>query len=766
MMDNHLKQPTDKAWCRFRTAAVAVIALTLFASSAVAQSVCLPAPRLLTTKPMGGQRGKQIEVVITGQSIDGAELLLFSHPGIKATFKLDDSSVPVPNTYLVTIADDCPLGIHEARVMTRLGVSTSRVFNVGELPEVSQTTPNRTLETAMPIEINTVCNAAMSAKSVDFFSFKGSAGQRLIVDLAARGIESKLNPVVIVADENGNDLKVERRGGVIDFTPEADGTYIIKTHDLTFNGGAHYFYRLALTAIGDDDAIVRMPSTREVNAISWPPHGFDVNTVATKEAEPNNGHEAAQKITLPCDISGRFFPAADVDTYEFTAKKGDVWWVEVASERFGLPTDPSIVVQHIGIDGKTETPTDLVELTDIASPVKISSNGYSYDGPPYNAGSSDIIGKVEIKQDGLHRLHLRDLFGGTRKEPHHVYRMIVRKAQPDFAIVGWAQHMTLRNGDRNALSKPIALRNGETMPFEIVVIRRDGFNGPIDLKLDNLPDGVTATGLTIPAGQSRGHILINATENAPRGLTIASFTGTATINDEVVTRTGQFASMKWPVPNAWSEIPAPRLLADIPVSVGGSEQSPLTVAAVESKTWDVKPGEKLTIPLKHSRNCAYSGNKISLKTYGTGFDKNAAFDISIDQDNSEAVLDLAKLKVPTGDYQIAFYGTVVAKYRNNPQAVDVAKAALDALQKQDQELTEQVTQLSASIASATDAEKTSLQTSLTNTSEQQKALKAKITAAEKAHKFAETLAKPKDIADIIVSTPIHIRVLPEEKKTP
>ena len=67
-----------------------------------------------------------------------------------------------------------------------------------------------------------------------------------------------------------------------------------------------------------------------------------------------------------------------------------------------------------------------------------------------NAGSPDIIGKVEIKEDGVHRLQLRDLFGGTRKDPRNIYRLIVRKAQPDFALVGWALHMNLRNGDRNA----------------------------------------------------------------------------------------------------------------------------------------------------------------------------------------------------------------------------------------------------------------------------------------------------------------------------
>ena len=55
--------------------------------------------------------------------------------------------------------------------------------------------------------------------------------------------------------------------------------------------------------------------------------------------EPNNNPATAQQISLPCDIAGSFYPAADVDTYEFTAKKGEIWWVELASERLGSRPD-------------------------------------------------------------------------------------------------------------------------------------------------------------------------------------------------------------------------------------------------------------------------------------------------------------------------------------------------------------------------------------------------------------------------------------------
>src|SRR5205085_3032047 len=109
-----------------------------------------------------------------------------------------------------------------------------------------------------------------------------------------------------------------------------------------------------------------------------------------------------------------------------------------------------------------------------------------------------------IKEDGLYRLRLTDLFGGTRSEPGNCYRLVIRRAAPDFALVAWALHMELRNGDRNALSKPISLRGGATMALEVVAFRRDGFDGDIELSMDNLPPGVTATGLKIHAGKSHG----------------------------------------------------------------------------------------------------------------------------------------------------------------------------------------------------------------------------------------------------------------------
>src|SRR5262245_59624146 len=43
-----------------------------------------PHPRLTVVTPNGAKTGSTVEVVLTGTDMDEAQLLLFSHPGLKA----------------------------------------------------------------------------------------------------------------------------------------------------------------------------------------------------------------------------------------------------------------------------------------------------------------------------------------------------------------------------------------------------------------------------------------------------------------------------------------------------------------------------------------------------------------------------------------------------------------------------------------------------------------------------------------------------------
>jgi hypothetical protein len=739
-----------------------VIAVSMIISFAIcisplawAQSVCLPLPRLLSIMPMGGAAGSTFEATIAGENLENAGELLFDHPGIQATAKRDANGNRELNKYVITIAPDCPVGLVEARITSRLGISSARIFSVGNLPESVRTAANTTLATAMPMAVNSVCNAEVSARAVDHYVFDAQAGKRYIVHCSSRGIDSKLDPVVIVADAQGRDLVVERTGNTLDFTASQSGKHIIKVHELTYKGGSGFFYRLTLQELAPESTVPVFPSTQSVSAFSWPPTSLP-SAASTMEDENVDG----QSITLPCDIAGRFFPAADVDSYVFQATQGDVWWIEVASERLGRPTDPSIVVQQSQGEGESQKWVDLAELNDIASPVKVSSNGYAYDGPPFDGGSTDILGKIEIKESGTFRIQLMDLFGGTRRDPRSIYRLIVRKAAPDFAVVAWGLHMELRNGDRNALSKPLALRAGATIALEVVAVRRDGFDGEIQLSMEGLPDGVTAHGLKIAAGKSRGIVLLTASESANQSLSQAKLIASATVQDQLVTHPVRIAQMAWPVPDAWSEIPSPRLVIGLPVSVTTSELAPLTIAASEKKVYEVKAGEKLTIPLQMKTRSEFSGSVLQLKTFGPAFESNPVFDVSLTSPTAEGIVNLASIKPAPGDYTIAFYGTAVPKYRYNPLGVGLAENDVRKAEAEVKRISEELAQQTQALASSPVEKKSEVEQVIASLNMQKQTADAAFNAASNHLKNVTAQAAPRDTAEIVISEPITIRVLP------
>lgn len=721
------------------------------------QLVVLPAPRLLTILPMGAQIGATVELTITGENIDDDSQLVFSSPKVTAQPKLDASGGCVKNQFLVTVDSDAPLGLVEARLMTRLGISSARCFTIGSLAELTRNTPNLSLETALALEPDSVCNSYTTGRAVDFYKFKASNGQRFLIDCATFGIDSRLTPVLIVTDGQGKDLVAERRTGFIDFKTPAAGIYFIKVHGLTFQGGPEHFYRLALTSLPSGKPVTRQPSTLGVGSASLPKIDPKL-TPWIDETEPNNTAAQAQKISPPCAIRGAFATAGDVDTYEFSARKGEVWWIEVVSARLGLPTDPFVLVQKVTKSTNGEQLTDVAELNDIASPVKLSSNGFAYDGVPYDVGSPDALGKFEVKEDGVYRLQIRDLFGGTRSDPSNIYQLLIRKAAPDFSLTAWALHMELRNGDRADLSKPIALRGGATMAFDVVAVRKDGFDGEIELGVENLPPGVSVAGLRIPSGKNQGTLLVTAAESAPRGLSIARVFGKAKVEGVEIQRHCPTASMAWPVKDHSQDVPAPRLIADVPVSVGGSELTPLTITAAEAKTFEAAAGTKLTIPLKLQWRGDFSGGAVKLKPLGADFAALPSFDVPSKAAAADLVMDLATLKTPPGEYTMALHGGVVAKYSYHPAAVKQLELQQ---QKADQEATEAAAEVQkiAKGEKSPDAEAAKLAAT-----ERMKAAQSVKTEMAKRVKAAIDAATPKDIVDIVVSEPIRIRVTAQAGK--
>jgi len=720
-----------------------------------AQSVCLPLPRLLTLTPMGGTAGAAVDVVLSGENQDDVSELLIDHAGIKAAPKLDDKGTPIPNTFQITIAADVPVGLYEARTWSRLGISSARIFSVSNLPEVTRTQANTARENAMSLTVPTICNAVLTNKAIDHYSFQATAGKRYNIYCAARGIDSKMEPVVTICDSQGRDLVVERKGAPLDFVAKQDGLHYIKLHDLTYKGGSEYFYRLTLQELAADAPQPTFFATQPIRSFSWPPAGLPDSAVTTED----EGAEF-QALSLPIDVAGRFYPAADVDTFEFTAQQGETWWVEVASDRFGLNTDPALLIQMAKGEGEQKQWVDVLELADIASPVKPSSNGYAYDGPPFDGGSTDILGKFEVKETGTYRLSVNDLFGGTRKDPQNKYRLVIRKAQPDFAVAAWGLHAELRNGDRNALSKPAALRVGNTVAFEVVAVRRDGFDGEIELQMTGVPKGVTATGLKIPAGKMRSVVLLTAAENAPAGWANVEFTAKSKVGETEVVRPVHIGQMAWPIVDSWSEIPNPRLVRGFPVSVTTSESAPLTLSAREARVWEVKQGKKLQLPLLLKTRAEFSGSVVSLKTWGSGFESHPAFNINLTEQFPETTIDTNALKVPAGDYSIAFYGVAVPKYRYHPDSIAPAQEEVKQAEIAVNNVAEELKKQQEALASVAAENKAALEQQIAELNSKKQAADMALQNANNKLKSVTDRAAPRDTAEIIISEPITIRVLP------
>jgi hypothetical protein len=139
-------------------------------------------------------------------------------------------------------------------------------------------------------------------------------------------------------------------------------------------------------------------------------------------------------------------------------------------------------------------------------------------GPGY--GKDSFVDFV-APADGEYLVRLRDVrgMGGDT----FAYRLNIREPRPGFKLA-----VSPRNPNIPA---------GGTIPLTVTALRLEGYEGPIEVSVGNLPAGLKATKNTIAAGQTDATILLSASPDAKLA-SAASFevTGKATINGKQVTR--------------------------------------------------------------------------------------------------------------------------------------------------------------------------------------------------------------------------------------
>jgi len=132
----------------------------------VAASVPAASPTVRGIKPVGGRRGTEVGVRLSGQRLADAREILFYRPGIAATRIEAGKDGVVTATFRIDA--DAPLGLHDFRLRTATGVAELRTFSVGALEEVAEAEPNSDFARPQPIAMNVTVNGVADREDVDY----------------------------------------------------------------------------------------------------------------------------------------------------------------------------------------------------------------------------------------------------------------------------------------------------------------------------------------------------------------------------------------------------------------------------------------------------------------------------------------------------------------------------------------------------------------------------------------------------------------------
>ena len=272
--------------------------------------------------------------------------------------------------------------------------------------------------------------------------------------------------------------------------------------------------------------------------------------------DANDTPETAQAVTPPCEIAGRFEKIGDRDWYALTAKKGDVYNIEVLSDRLGAPTLMDLVIRDAEKKTVYESPQDDVDT--------LSTKFFTRteDPAPYRF-TAPADGKFFIKVGS----QLADTVAG----PRQFYRVRITPDQPDFRLVVTA----------NANERPDActLRQGGGQSYTVFAWRRDGFAGDINLAVEGLPPGVTCPPQTLGGGVREAQLVLNASADAAAFTGDIQVKGTALIGGQPVTREARAGGVVWPSPQPNQPMPL----------AGRLERSVVLAVRPDKAAWTVTP---------------------------------------------------------------------------------------------------------------------------------------------------------------------------------
>ena len=572
----------------------------------------LPNPVLHTVFPAGGQAGTSLIVAVDGTGLDGLRDIRSTIPQLTAK-KIDK------NRFRLDIPAGTPAGVYDLRAVGLHGMSSPRAFFVGNRLETSEVEANDTFDSAQQVPLDIVINGRIEKPGdVDCYRFKGKAGQRVVLECWAERIDSKLRAVLEVNDANGKRLAVNRGyAGIdplVDFLVPADGAYFAKVFDLSYLGSAAHFYRLDIDTkprvefalpcvltrgkstkvklfgrnllppgsvksslemdcveveITPPDADRHEPIPLPLRPAQLTIDGFPYHhpgshapvlisitdvPVMTGAAD-KNVPDHAQEMAIPCEVSGQLTEGDQRHWYTVRARRGEVLWVEAFGARIGSPVDLDVtVLERLGNK----------ELLKLAGTVE-NLGGYRFP-----TAHPDPAGRWVAPADGRYLILVRNLIGGQNRDPRRIYRLSIRREEPDF-------HLAVVS-PRTDQPAGFNLARGGRELLEVLAIRQRGLSGPIRVTAEKLSPGIECPDIWIGPGQDRGIVVLSAGRDC-RGFTGGlNLVGHADLGGTKIKRPAQGGTMIWP----GQPTPSGRLTQEIPLATTPEANILLTASPAEA----------------------------------------------------------------------------------------------------------------------------------------------------------------------------------------
>ncbi len=521
----------------FCAALCAAVIPSLSISSALAQTSY---PMVMSLKPVAIQVGTTSECEVQSRyTMLGAYQVFVSGGGVKAEVVPPETPKEPPKpgekpkelTKLklkFTVAADALLGVREFRLATPNGASTIGQLVVVRDPVIAEAADNNTADKAQPVTLPaTLCGAIEKVEDFDFYKFTATAGQSISFHVRCQRLQDKIHdlqahadPILFLRDTQGGVLAVSDNAFFADpfltHRFEQAGDYLLELRDVRYHGNVYWEYcieansrpyvtgafpkavkagvetPIELSGVflpADLKGTIKFPEGTPLGSQFAPltlgdqvtnPVPFYVTELPTftEPATDNNSMMTAPVVEVPQVISGRIEAEADLDCYSFVAKKGEKFTFEIVARRQMSNLDSFLRI-----------------LNDKGQALREDDDG-RFGRLTF---ADTFLEGWEAPADGTFTVEVRDqhLRGG----PGFEYVLQITRTVPSFELQLDTDKTLLTPG----LSGALFAR----------VVRKHGFTGEVQLHINGLPPGVTATCGRILAGKGQdGCIVLTAAPDA------------------------------------------------------------------------------------------------------------------------------------------------------------------------------------------------------------------------------------------------------------